>query len=173
MSSDWQKTLKLHELSRGPVAFRLEAGAEDRTAIARQLGLESLAALNAEITAKSWFDGVEILGRVQAVVGQICGVTLDPFEQPVDSRFEIRAVPANSPHAPPADGGVTELDLEAPDAPDVMAGDMIDITAYVIEQLALELDPFPRKPGATFSYEPPVEEISPFAALRKLNEPKP
>ena len=173
MSSPWRKTLKLHELSRGPVAFRLEAGEEDRPAIALQLGLESLAVLNAEITAKPWFDGVEITGRVQAVVEQICGVTLDPFEQPVDSLFEIRAVPANSPHAPPADGGGIDLDLEAPDAPDVMAGDTIDITAYVIEQLALELDPFPRKPGATFSYEAPAEETSPFAALRKLSPPKP
>jgi hypothetical protein len=42
----------------------------------------------------------------------------------------------------------------------------------VVEHLALELDPFPRKPGVTFDYAPPVEETSPFAALKKLTEPK-
>ena len=172
VNEGWRRTLKLHELSRGPLRLRLEAGADDRAVIAAQLGLQSLATVSADVTARPWFDGVELTGRFHAVVEQICGVTLDAFEQAVEGVFEVRAVPAGSPHAQAPDGGVVELDAEGPDAPDVMAGDTIDVTAYVVEHLALEIDPFPRKPGATFTYEAPAVETSPFAALRKLTEPK-
>jgi hypothetical protein len=46
------------------------------------------------------------------------------------------------------------------------------VAGYVTEHLALEIDPFPRKPGVEFDYQPPEEETSPFAALKKLTEPK-
>ena len=71
------------------------------------------------------------------------------------------------------EGGELELDPDAPDAPDVLETDAVDVAGYVVEHLALELDPFPRKPGVTFEYQPPEEETSPFAALKKLQEPKP
>lgn len=172
MSPAWTRILKLHELGRGPVQLRLEPTPDERALIARQLRLESLPALTADLTVSPWMDGLEITGRVRAVVEQICGVTLDAFEQAVEGDIEVRAVPAGSPQAQVPDGGVIELDIDGPDAPDVMAGDSVDLAAYVIEHLALELDPFPRKPGATFEYEGPAEETSPFAALRKLTEPK-
>ena len=79
MSPSWPRVLKLHELGAGPLRINLEASADDREAIGRQLGLESLAALTAEIAASPWFDGVEITGSFRADVEQICGVTLEPF----------------------------------------------------------------------------------------------
>ncbi|HEX2802338.1 MAG TPA: DUF177 domain-containing protein, partial [Phenylobacterium sp.] len=39
--------------------------------------------------------------------------------------------------------------------------------------LALEIDPFARKPGAAFDYSPPDEPESPFAVLKMLHGPKP
>lgn len=166
----WAKPLKLHELSRGPVRLRLEPDAAERAAIAKQLGLQSLPALAADLTVKPWLDGAEITGRLRAVVEQICGVSLDPFEQPIEAEIEVHAVPAGSPHAASSDGGELELDPDAPDAPDVLASDAVDVAGYVVEHLALELDPFPRKPGVTFEYEAPAEETSPFAALKKLKD---
>lgn len=169
----WDKTVKLHELGRGPVRLTLEPDAAERAAVAKRLGLKGLPSLSARVTVKPWLDGVEITGRFEAVVEQVCGVTLDPFEQPLQGEIDIRAVPAGSPHAPSPDGGELELDPDAPDAPDVLETDAVDVAGYVVEHLALELDPFPRKPGATFDYQPPEEETSPFAALKKLKEPKP
>jgi uncharacterized metal-binding protein YceD (DUF177 family) len=168
----WSRTVKLHVLARGAVRVRLEPHADERAAIARRLGLESLPELSAEVTVKPWLDGVEVGGRFDAVVEQVCGVTLEPFEQPVSGEFEVCVVPAGSPHAAAVEGGELELDAEAPDAPDVLASDAIDVAAYVVEHLALELDPFPRKPGVNFEYEPPESEASPFAVLQKLKEPK-
>lgn len=168
----WSHVLKLHELARGPVRLELAPDAAERAAIAKQLGLQSLPALKADVTVKPWLDGVEVSGRFAATVEQICGVSLDPFEQPVEGEIEIHAVPAGSPHATSVEGGELELDPDAPDAPDILSGDAIDVAAYVVEHLALELDPFPRKPGVEFDYQPQEAETSPFAALKKLKEPK-
>jgi len=168
----WDKSIKLHELARGPVRLELAPNEAERAAIAKQLGLRSLPTFTARVTVKPWLDGVELSGRFQAVVEQVCGVSLDPFEQPVEGEIDVRAVPAGSPHATAHEGGELELDPDAPDAPDVLESDVVDVAGYVVEHLALELDPFARKPGVTFDYQPPEEETSPFAALKKLQEPK-
>jgi hypothetical protein len=168
----WSHIVKLHGLNRGPITVRLDADADARGEIARRLDLKSLPSLTADITVKPWFDGVEITGRLNAVVEQVCGVSLETFEQPVASDFDIRAVPAGSPHGAEPAGGEMELDPDAPDAPDVLEGDELDVAAHVVEQLALEIDPFPRKPGAEFDYRAPEVETSPFAALKKLADPK-
>ncbi|MEW5684284.1 MAG: DUF177 domain-containing protein [Pseudomonadota bacterium] len=168
----WEKIVKLHELSRGPVRLTLEPDAPQRAEIAKRLGLRGLPSLSADLTLKPWLDGVELTGRFKAVVEQVCGVSLDPFEQPLKGDIEVRAVPPGSSHAASFENGELELDLDAPDAPDQLDGEAIDVAAYVIEHLALELDPFPRKPGATFDYQQPEAEVSPFAALAKLKDPK-
>lgn len=172
MSSAWSKVVKLHELGRGPLRLHLEPDPEQRKAIAKQLGLQGLLSLKADLTAKSWLDGVEVTGRFEAVVEQICGVSLDAFEQAVAGDIEVRAVPATSPHGQTVQGGDLELNFDGPDAPDILTNDIVDLAGYVVEHLALEIDPFPRKPGATFEYQSPVEETSPFAALKTLTEPK-
>jgi uncharacterized metal-binding protein YceD (DUF177 family) len=169
----WTRIVKLHELDRGPVRLTLEPDDAARAELARQLGLQGLPALIAEVTVKPWLDGAEVTGRLRAVVEQICGVTLEPFEQPVEGEIDLRAVPAGSPHAAAPEGGELELDPDAEDPPDVLEGDGVDVAAVVVEHLALEIDPFPRKPGAAFEYQPPEAETSPFAALKALKDRKP
>jgi len=172
VTHDWDKPVKLHELGRGPVRLELAPDDGQRAAVAKRLGLRSLPKFKAEVTVKPWLDGAELSGSFDAVVEQICGVTLDPFEQPVSGQVFARVVPAGSPHASTEEGGELELDPDADDPPDVLQGDAIDVTNYVVEHLSLELDPFPRKPGATFDYQPDQPEESPFAVLKKLQEPK-
>ena len=168
MSQAWSQPVRLHELGRGVMSVHLEPDAAERAAIARTLGLVSLPALSADLTLKPWMDGVEITGRFQAIVEQVCAVSLDNFEQPLGGEIDLRAVPAGSPQAPQPDGGEVDYDPDAPDPPDVLQGDTLDLAAYVTEHLALEIDPFARKPGAAFDYAPPDEPESPFAVLRKL-----
>lgn len=173
MKRAWTQTIRLVELSKGPVKVRLEPDAATRDLIAKEVGLESLSSLSADLTVRPWLDGAEITGSFKAVVEQICGVTLDPFEQPLAGEIDVRVVPAGSPNAPPeSEPGVgdLELDPDEPDPPDVLADEMIDLAGYLIEYLALEVDPFPRKPGATFDYQPDTTELSPFSVLRKLKD---
>src|SRR5581483_2761701 len=90
----------LHELGRGPLAVKLAPDAAERAEAARDLGLESLPAFVAELTVKPWLDGAEVTGRFQAVVEQLCSVSLDPFERPLSGEIDVRVVPAGSPNAP-------------------------------------------------------------------------
>ena len=173
MSKAWTTPVRLHELGRGALSVRLEPDAAERAKIADDLGLETLPALSAQLTVKPWLDGAEITGRFEAVVEQICAVSLDPFEHPLAGAIEVRVVPAGSPQAPETSGGELEYDPEAPDPPDVLEGDTIDLAAYVVEHLALEIDPFARKPGVEFDYTPPDGPESPFAVLRKLKGGEP
>ena len=170
MSRGWSDPVRLHELARGPLKLRLAPDDAQRAAIAKDLGLEALPSLVADLTVKPWLDGAEIGGTFKALVQQICAVSLEPFEHELRGEIDVRAVPAGSPHAPEALGGEVEFDPDAPDPPDVLAADAIDLAGYVVEHLALEIDPFARKPGAAFDYAPPTEETSPFAALQKLKD---
>ena len=173
MSGAWVRPIRLAELSRGPVELDLAPDAATRAALARDLGLESLRALSGKLTVYPWLDGAEIVGRLDGVAEQICGVSLEPFEQPLSAELEIRIVPAGSPNAPePEPPGEVVLDTDLPDPPDVLEGEEIDMAAYVLEQLALAVDPFPRKPGATFDYQPPEADVSPFSVLKSLKDKK-
>jgi uncharacterized metal-binding protein YceD (DUF177 family) len=173
MTGAWTTPVRLHELGRGTMTVRLEPDAAERAKVAKDLGLVSLPALTASLTLKPWMDGVEITGRFDTVVEQVCAVSLDNFEHPLSGEIGVRAVPAGSPQAPQPTGGEVDYDPEAPDPPDILTGDAIDLAAYVVEHLALEIDPFARKPGVEFDYTPPEGPESPFAVLGKLKGGEP
>lgn len=165
----WSIPVRLGELARGPATRRLEPDEAARARIARSLDLVALPAFAAEVRLVPWHDGAELSGRWRAAVTYACGLSLEPFDAELDGAFTVRAVPPDSPLAAPPDPDL-ELDLEADDPPDVLESDVLDLGQAVVEQLALALDPFPRKPGAVF--EPPVaaEPESPFAVLKRLTD---
>jgi hypothetical protein len=164
----WPQLLGLAEMGRDAVRRKLAADEAARVRIAKVLGLDALLSLQADLSVKPWLDGVEISGSWTARVGQTCGVTLEPFESDLAGELQIRAVPEGSQALASTEDHEVEMDLESDDPPDVLAGDQLDLGAYVVEDLSLAIDPFPRKPGASF--EPPETnaEISPFAVLAKL-----
>lgn len=169
VTAPWPCEIPLSQVDRGAVKLRLEPSAEQRQAIAKQLGLVSLGALSAEVFLTSWLDGAEISGVLRARVVQTCSATADDFETPIDARFSLRVLPANSENAPQEEFGDLGADPDGDDPPDVLEGQSVDVSGYVVEHLALELDPFPRKPGAVFVQPPEPVELSPFAALKGLN----
>ncbi len=167
--SDWKHVIRLADLARGSVSVRLEPDAETLGKLAKELNLEALLAFSGKLTVRPWLDGAEILGRYSARVVQICGVTLDPFEEELEGDIALQVVPPGSPHALiESEGAEISLDLDAPDPPDVLEGEEIDLAHYLVEQLVFDLDPFPRKPGVAFDYTPAVTEESPFAVLKAL-----
>ncbi len=165
MADEWSRPLKLAELSRGQVTRRLSADAPTRERIAAELGLDGLDRLEAEISTTPWLDGARVQGRLKATVRQTCGVTLEPLESEIDHAFELKLLPVGSPNAPtePEDA---VLDPEAEDPPDLIEHEQVDLAAMVVEQLALEIDPFPRKPGVAFDAGPEDNPPSPFAVLK-------
>lgn len=170
--SDWPETIRIVEAARftpsAPLKRRLEADAAVRARIAKQLGLVAVDRLQADLALSGWFDGLRIEGDWSADIVQTCGLSAEDFPVSLSGTFDVRAVPLSSPHASQDAEPEIEIDLEADDPPDVLESDVVDLGGYVVEHLALEIDPFPRKPGAEF--QPPKEtgELSPFAVLKAL-----
>ncbi len=167
----WSVELRFSEVGRSPERRRLSADEPARARIARALGLEALESLDALVEVAPWLDGVELRGRWSAEVSQLCSLSGDPFDTPLQGEFAVRVLPPGSPNAPAVEAEVS-VDPEAEDPPDVAEAEQIDLAAYVVEHLALEIDPFPRKPGAAFEAPEPEGPPSPFAALLQL-KPKP
>jgi hypothetical protein len=163
----WSIRVPLGDLRRGPVTLDLTPDAGVQRAIAKALKLVNLQGLSAKVRVSSWLDGVELNGDWTAVVTQVCGVTLDPFDTELAGDFQVRCAPLGSPLLAPPESEL-EIDLDADDPPDALEQDWVDVAAYVVEHLALEVDPFPRKPGAEFTPPPAETPPSPFAVLARL-----
>jgi len=166
----WREVVALSEAQRGTVRRTLQADAATRERIAKALGLDALLSLEAEVRVSAWLDGAQIGGRWRAQVRQTCGVTLEPFDSDLEGDLHVRALPQGSAAlgGPDEAGGELDLDPESEDPPDVLPDDKIDLGAYVVEDLSLAIDPFPRKPGVEFQAPEQPGEPSPFAVLAKL-----
>ncbi len=138
----------------------VEADEAERAAVTRRLGIVQVGSLVCRFALRRWEGAtVQALGTLTASVTQICVVSMDPFDSEVSEDFEIRFVPEGSESE--------EIDLEAPDEIPY-AGGSIDLGEAAVEQLALALDPFPRKPGAVVPEEAQDAPDHPFAVLRKI-----
>ena len=172
IDSPWSVVLKLNQVTSLPpgqrLTRRLAATPAERRAVADLLDVAEIEDLSADMKIAPWFDGVQIDGRWRATVRQVCGVSLDPFSTELTGEFEIRAVQADSALAPRDELHEIVIDADADDPPDVLQADVIDLAGYVVEHLALEIDPFPRKPGVEFVLPAQPPESSPFDVLRAL-----
>ena len=146
---------------------KLAATPKECAAVAKRLMLPAIHSLSAVLDVSHWREGgLQVRGQVVSELDQVCVVTLEPFRslvtKPVDRFF-----------LPPAvlkEIGEEEADVEA------LEDGKADLGELVVETLALELDPYPRKPGAVFepvleSADEPEATVSPFAKLAKLAKP--
>ncbi len=155
--------VRLNEIGKG-LDRTLEPDAAARSKIAKALDLASLDAFLADFSvAPAANTGYRLTGRVRASAVQTCGITLEPLPVEIDQRFSIDLVEA----VDPIETEEIEITLDD-DAPDVIEDGRIDLGQYAVEQLALTLDPFPRKPGAEFVQPEEPAEISPFAVLKQF-----
>lgn len=140
----------------------VEASAEERVALAADFKLPAIHFLEGRFRVTGSGERVRVVGRVRASLAQVCVVTLEPFDTTLDEEVAVQ-------FGPPGQGpAVTGPD--APDAPDEIVDGRIDLGSITAEFLALGLDPYPKKPGTDFAFEPEpgTEPASPFAALGRL-----
>lgn len=157
--------------------FVVEARPGERAELAKLNDLPRIDDLKASLLVRNWSrGGVTVTGEGTARLEQICVVTLEPFTSdllfPIDVAFlpeaeleadrAARAKRAVDPSEPPGDE----------DEPDPIVNGRIHLGALVAELFTLALDPYPRKPDATFEEPAPAAEEparSPFAALKALD----
>ena len=145
----------------GPTGMdqRIEASAGECAALARRLGVPEVRAFAAAFHLAPQEGGrVAARGRLSGRLVRECVVTLDLFEVPVDEAFAIVFVPETLLDE--------AIDLEGDDEIP-FAGGTIDLGEAAAEQLALTLDPYPRRPGAALPAAAREEPESPFAALAR------
>lgn len=156
-------------------SFDLEAGPDERAALARRFGLLELPALSAELAVRREpGDLISVSGHMSAKVVQSCVVTLEPLSQQIERDFELLYSLASLPEPK----GEVVIDPEGVDPPEPLPSDGLDLGEAVAEQLALALDPYPRAPGATFQGRSEAREgegnsaeskpSGPFATLARL-----
>jgi hypothetical protein len=149
-----------------PRSGEFSASAAERAAIAAYFGLVSLDALSLSYELKPAGGGrMRAQARLRAALGQDCVVSGDPVAQRVDETFELEFWPEAEIAALAGD----KPDMDA-DPPEPIRGGRVDFSGPAMELLGLSLDPYPRKPGASF--EPPDDAVAqrphPFGALSKL-----
>lgn len=127
------------------VEMVVEADATERVAVARRLNEPAIETFTCRfrLSEADKKGRVTADGLLAARLTRTCVVTLEEFPVVVAEQFTVRFVPAE----PGDEQADVELDLDADD--DVpYDGTTIDLGEAAIEQLALALDPYPRKPGA-------------------------
>jgi uncharacterized metal-binding protein YceD (DUF177 family) len=142
------------------IRFEVDSKPEERAALAQRMGVLAIHALTCRFDLRRDVgDAIEASGLLQAHVTQTCVVSLEPFDADIAESFSVRFVPAGTES--------DDLDLEAEDEIGYEGG-VLDLGEATSEQLALALDPFPRKPGAELSAAANEEDSGAFAALSKL-----
>ena len=154
------RPVPVSRIAPGGLAVTVTADAAECAAIARRLMVPSVESLQCTWQLRPGdVGGVEAEGSLHARLHQQCVVTLDAFPAEIVEEFAVRFVPAGSESEAADD----------PDEPDEVpfAGDALELGEATVEQLALGLDPYPRKPGAVL--EVPGEEAAanPFDVLAK------
>jgi uncharacterized metal-binding protein YceD (DUF177 family) len=167
----WSLPVALGDVPASGRHFDLVPDERRRDAIAKLAGLAALPRLDASFdVTPHGRNGLHVVGRVSATVGQTCVVTLEPIENDIDEPVDLVFVPADAAPSP-ADGSEGELEVPYDDGPEPLVDGMIDLGAIAIEFLVLAIDPYPRKPDAVF--EAPAagdDSAHPFAVLAALKK---
>ncbi len=118
----------------------VEASGAECAALATRFGLPAIRALTCRFRLRPLTGGaIAATGALRAEVVQVCVVSLEAFPATVAEDFAVRFVPAGTERDDPDPEAVDEIPYSA---------DRLDLGEAAAEQLALALDPYPRKPGA-------------------------
>ena len=170
----FRRTVSVSKIGDAGLKQTITARPEELQAIARYLELAGVKALKGEIALERWHGkGVQVTGSLVADVVQTCVVTLDPVDAHIEANFERQFLPPQKLKAAVKDEPDVFVDPTADDPPEPL-GHEIDLGEILIEELALNLDPYPRKAGVAYQGDANAEpQAKPFAVLAKLKPKKP
>lgn len=181
LPGDFSHVIETAQIPPDGLQLILTASPADCLALAKRFRILAVQRLEArlQVRADTVLPGCYVVrGQIDAEVEQACVVSLEPVRQRIAEAFTRSFAPAAEAPAPDADEDEAEwLDPAAVDPPDVLVDGRIDVGSVVAEELALALDPYPRKAGANLpaEYSPEAEQtakVSPFAVLAELKRAK-
>jgi len=155
---EMHRSVSLDRIGLSGLDVVVEADAAERLALAGRLGVPAVLSLTCRFRLAGMVSGmVAAEGELQARLTRVCVVTLDEFDTDVAARFSVRFVPAGS-----------ESDaFDDPESDDEIPYDdaNLDLGEAAVQQLALEMEPYPRRPGAALPAEAQDQTDLPFVAL--------
>lgn len=161
--SEFHRPVAVDRVGPAGLEVALEADDTECQMLAKRMAIPAVTSLSCRYRLAA-IPGGRVLaeGQLRAGVVVTCVVTLDDFETAVEERFSVRFVPAGA-----------ESEDDDPDAEDEIpyTGGVIDLGEAAAEQLALALDPYPRKPDAVLTDPAEPAAASPFATLARLKRP--
>jgi hypothetical protein len=169
----WRVPVVVLQIPETGLHREIEADAAERSAMAEVAGLREIMSASAsfDMTPKSG-GRIHVTGHVIARIGQTCVVTLDPIENEINEAIDLMFAPLEQIRSLSAlvDEAAQSEDEEVPDPPEPIIDGVIDLGRLATDALFLAIDPYPRRPDATFDL--PAEIIDPadhpFAALKAL-----
>lgn len=153
MNSELHQPLVVDRLGPCRVGVTIEADATECAALAVRMGIPAVLSLACVYSVMPGPDATFVArGHLRARVVQTCVILLDDFDADLDERFCLRFVPLGEESE--------EVDPRIPEDEVVYECGLIDLGEAAAEQLALALDPYPRKPGAVLSEA--AQEAGPY-----------
>ncbi len=172
MQKNFSYPIKIEDLKQSDYKYELKADAEELEDITQVLQVEKVHEFEAEIFLKltNRTNNLRVWGRVNAKIELKSVITLNNFikdyEVPFELNFDTRATYND----------IKELECNIEDeVPDIIENGCINLADIAIEQVALNLEDYPRAEGEIFDgslycdIEEPKKE-NPFAVLKKLKK---
>lgn len=134
---EFSRPLQVDRVPAGGSTEKLSADAKELAFLARRLDVPALHDLRALLKVARWRGGgLKITGRIDAEITQTSVISLEEFRHAATFPVELYFLPE----------GVASTS----DDVGTISGGTIDLGELVAETVALELDPYPRKPGENF-----------------------
>ena len=172
MQKKFSYPLKISELKQTQYKYTLNADKEELEDITQILQVEKVLDFNAEIFLKINIHEnlLRVWGKVKAEVILQSVISLKNFKQKIETPFELfYDTKATYKDIHNMETGIND------DVPDIIENGVLDLADVVIEQVALQLDDYPRAKGEKFDFSEyadfkPEEKENPFAVLKKLKK---
>lgn len=170
---EFSRLLDLDEIGRNGLQQNIQANSEECGLLARRFGILTVYALSASLSIRKSNNGesFNVHGCFLARVQQECNVSLDPFDQEISAKIDQTFVRVHD--------CLSEVQFE-PDLEEAYDEEIrdkfIDLGEMVAQCFALELSPYPRKPGIEYIQEVEKntysEVLNPFYELARLKPDK-
>ncbi|MAF47907.1 MAG: hypothetical protein CMM10_06570 [Rhodospirillaceae bacterium] len=164
---EFPRLITAEDARNGPLNEHFTASPDERAALARRFDVDAIENLEADVRLRAFRSGnrVRLEAKFTAEIRQTCVVTLEPVVSRIETEFSRE-------YAPPAfveTEAEVIVDPDAEDPPESIPETGIDAGEAIAEQLGLEIEPFPRAPGAEFEAHTESNEAEhPFAKLKNL-----
>jgi uncharacterized metal-binding protein YceD (DUF177 family) len=167
---EFSRPVRVDTLGEAPRALSVEAEEVERINLARRFGLVAIDRLAAAVTLAGKGGEVAMTGTLLARVTQSCVATGAPLEAAIETPFALLFRPPPGAARPEEEVELGEAELDVV----FYEGGAIDVGEAVAETLLLNLDPYPRAPGAEEALRAAgvksEAEAGPFGALAGLRD---